>query len=71
MIQFTPILLGLAETLVPLQFSGDFLTYALVFFALALVAALVGYGNVAGVSMEIARIFVILFVVFAVVALLL
>ncbi len=62
---------GLAEALVPLQFSGDFLTYAIVFFVLAIVAALVGFGNVAGVSMEIARIFVILFVVFAVVALLL
>lgn len=57
--------------LVPLQFSGDFLTYALVFFVLAIVAALVGFGNVAGVSMEIARILVLLFLVFAVIALIL
>ena len=69
--ELTSTLADLAGVLVPLQFSGDFLTYAIVFFVLAIVAALVGFGNVAGVSMEIARIFVILFVVFAVVALLL
>ena len=64
-------LADLASTLVPLQFSGDFLAYALAFFVLAIVAALVGFGNVAGISMEIARIFVILFLVFAIVALIL
>ena len=71
MTSFTAALVGRAATLVPLQFSGDFLAYALVFFVLAIVAAIVGYGNVAGISMEIARIFVVLFVVFAIVALLL
>ena len=58
--------------LVPLQlFSGEFLYYALVFFVLALVAALVGFRGVAGISMEIARIFVLLFVVLAIVTLVL
>lgn len=71
MTPLTSTLADIARTLVPLQFSGDFLTYALVFFVLAIVAAVVGYGNVAGISMEIARIFVILFVVFAIVALIL
>ena len=59
------------QTLFPLLFSGDFLTYALAFFVLAIVAALVGSQDVAGISMEIARIFVILFLVFAIVALVL
>lgn len=56
----------------PLQlFSGEFLYYALVFFVLALVAALVGFRGVAGISMGIARIFVLLFLVIAIVTLLL
>lgn len=56
----------------PLQlFSSEFLYYALVFFALALVAALVGFRGVAGISMEIARIFVLLFVVLAIITLVL
>jgi uncharacterized membrane protein YtjA (UPF0391 family) len=54
---------------VPLQ-SG-FLRYALVFFVLAIVAGLVGFRNVAGISMEIARIFVLIFLVLAIVSLLL
>ncbi|MFC4359347.1 DUF1328 domain-containing protein [Halobium salinum] len=57
--------------LAPLQFSGEFLYYALVFFVLALVAAFVGFRGVAGISMEIARIFVLLFVVLAIVAIIL
>lgn len=56
----------------PLQlFSGRFLYYALVFFVLALVAALVGFRGVAGISMEIARIFILLFLVLAVITLIL
>lgn len=55
----------------PLQLSGDFLWLAIVFFGLALVAALVGFRGVAGVSMEIARILVLAFVVLAVIALIL
>lgn len=56
---------------VPLQFSGDFLYLAIVFFVLAVVAALFGARGVAGVSMEIAKWLVIIFVVLAVVSLLL
>ena len=59
-------------TAVPLQIGGGgFLYWAVIFFVLALVAAAVGARGVAGVSMEIARIFVLVFVVLAVVALLL
>lgn len=56
----------------PLQlFSGNFLQYAVVFFVLALVAALVGARGVAGVSMTIAKWFVIIFVVLAILSLVL
>ena len=56
----------------PLQmFSGQFLQYALVFFVLAILAALVGARGVAGITMEIARIFVLIFVVLAIVSLVL
>lgn len=56
---------------VPLQFSGEFLQYALVFFVLAIVAWLVGFRGIAGISMEIARILVLVFLVLAVISLLL
>ncbi|AXG05873.1 DUF1328 domain-containing protein [Haloplanus rubicundus] len=56
----------------PLQlFSGEFLEYAIVFFMLALLATLVGARGVAGISMEIARIFVLLFLVLAIVSIVL
>ena len=59
-------------TAVPLQMGGgSFLYWALIFFVLAIVAAAVGARGVAGVSMEIARIFVLIFIILAVVALLL
>ncbi|SEH12783.1 Protein of unknown function [Natronorubrum sediminis] len=51
--------------------GGDFLYWALIFFVLAVVAAAVGARGVAGISMEIARIFVLVFIILAVVALLL
>ena len=57
--------------MVPLQFSGDFLWLAIVFFVLALVAALVGFRDIAGISMEIAKILILVFIVLAVIALLL
>ena len=61
-----------SPVLAPLQlFSGDFLQLAIVFFVLALVAALVGARGVAGISMEIAKWFIIIFVVLAVVSLVL
>lgn len=58
-----------SSAVVPLQFSGNFLWLAIAFFVLALVAALVGFRGVAGVSMEIARIFILVFLVIAVIAL--
>lgn len=61
-----------ALTAVPLQLGGGgFLWYAVVFFVLAIVAGLVGFRGVAGISMSIARIFVLIFLVLAVVSLLL
>jgi uncharacterized membrane protein YtjA (UPF0391 family) len=57
--------------LVPLQFSGEFLQYAVVFFVLAVLATLVGARGIAGITMEIARLFVLLFIVLAVISLLL
>ncbi len=60
------------EALLPLQMMGSgFLYYALVFFVLALVAGLVGVRGVAGISMEIARIFVFIFLVLAILSLVL
>jgi uncharacterized membrane protein YtjA (UPF0391 family) len=56
----------------PLQlFSGQFVELALLFFVLALVAALVGARGLAGLSMTIAKWFVIAFVVLALVSLVL
>lgn len=58
--------------LTPLQFfTGEFLQYAIVFFVLALVAGLFGARGVAGISMEIARWFIIIFIVLTIVALVL
>ncbi len=60
------------EATLPLQTGGgQFLYWALVFFVLAILAAAIGARGVAGVSMEIARIFVLIFIVLAIVALLL
>ena len=59
-------------TTVPLQIAGGgFLWLAVVFFVLALVAAVVGMRGVAGLSMSVARILVFVFLVLAVVSLLL
>ena len=51
--------------------TGDFLHFAIVFFVLAIIAAAVGASGVAGISMEVARIFVLLFIILMVVALVL
>lgn len=59
------------DLFVPAQFSGEFLQYAIVFFVLAIIAAAVGARDVASISMEIARIFVIVFLVLAVLSLIL
>ena len=59
-------------TAIPLQIGGGgFLYWALIFFVLAILAAAVGARGVAGISMEIARIFVLIFIILAIVALLL
>lgn len=63
---------GVNALVQPLQlFTGEFLTYAIIFFVLALVAAVVGARGIAGISMEIARIFVLIFLVLAIVSLVL
>jgi len=51
-----------------LQFSGGFIELAVVFFILALVAAAVGASGVAGISMQIAKWFVIIFIVLAIIS---
>lgn len=56
---------------VPLQLTGDFLWLAVVFFVFALIAWAVGARGMAGISMEIARIFIVVFVILAIVSLLL
>ncbi|WP_257299927.1 DUF1328 family protein [Haloarchaeobius sp. FL176] len=53
---------------IPLQ-SGSLLGLAIVFFALALAAAVVGARGIAGMSMEIARILVLVFLVLAILSL--
>lgn len=53
----------------PLQLGGGFIELAILFFILAVVAAVVGASGVAGISMTIAKWFVIIFVVLAVVSL--
>mgnify|MGYP000448033058 FL=1 len=56
----------------PLQFfTGNFITLAIAFFLLAIVAALLGARGVAGLSMEIAKWLVLVFLVLAIVSLVL
>jgi uncharacterized membrane protein YtjA (UPF0391 family) len=54
-----------------LQFSGDFIELAVLFFVIAIVAAVLGASGVAGLSMTIAKWLVIVFLVLAVVSVLL
>ena len=62
----------LATALLPLQsLGGDFLYLAVLFFVLAIVAGVLGAGGVAGLSMDIAKWLVIIFVVLAVISLIL
>jgi uncharacterized membrane protein YtjA (UPF0391 family) len=56
----------------PLQmFSGDFLSLAVVFIILAIIAGVVGARGVAGISMAAAKWLIIIFVVLAVISLIL
>lgn len=71
MLQAIPVVLAAGATpptmtFVVQFFTGEFIQYALLFFVLALVAAVVGARRVAGVSMAIAKWFIILFLVLAV-----
>ncbi|WP_123620923.1 DUF1328 domain-containing protein [Halorubrum sp. CSM-61] len=59
------------ELSMPLQFSGDFLELAVLFFIIAIVAAVLGARGVAGLSMTVAKWLVIVFLVLAVISLLL
>ncbi|WP_254274477.1 DUF1328 domain-containing protein [Haloarcula marina] len=52
---------------VPLQLGGNFLELAVLFLILAIVAAVLGARGVAGLSMDIAKWLVIIFVVLAIV----
>lgn len=52
---------------VPLQFVGGFVELAVLFLILALVAAVLGARGVAGLSMDIAKWLVIIFVILAIV----
>jgi uncharacterized membrane protein YtjA (UPF0391 family) len=61
----------LATALLPLQFSGGFLGWAITFFVIALVAAVAGFRGVAGLSMSAAKLLVVVFLVLAVVSLVL
>jgi len=70
MISLTVGLLAIASA--PLQiFGGGFLTLAVLFVVLAIIAAALGAGGVAGMSMDIAKWLVIIFVILAVVSFLL
>ncbi|WP_232701899.1 DUF1328 domain-containing protein [Halobacterium wangiae] len=70
---FTPAALVEAGTvaqfgqLTPLQFGGDLISLAVFFLILALVAAVLGSRGIAGLSMDIAKWLIIIFVVLAVV----
>lgn len=52
----------------PLLFSGDFLYLGVLFLVIALVAGVLGARDIAGFSMEIARLLIILFVVLAIIS---
>lgn len=61
-----------ATALVPLQaFGGSFLYLAVVFVVLAIIAAVLGAGGIAGMSMDIAKWLVIIFIILAVLSLVL
>lgn len=55
----------------PLQFGGDLIGLAILFLVLAIIAAIFGARGIAGLSMDIAKWLVIIFVVLAIVTFLL
>ncbi len=64
----TALYLSASEQLAPLQFGGGFIELAVLFLVLAVVAAILGAGGIAGVSMQIGKWLVIIFVVLAVIS---
>jgi uncharacterized membrane protein YtjA (UPF0391 family) len=58
---------ALTVNVTPLQFGGGFIELAILFLILALVAGVLGARGVAGLSMEIAKWLVIIFVVLAII----
>lgn len=59
------------KTVSAMVFSGEFLSWAIIFFVLALISAAIGARGVAGISMSIARIFVFIFLILALVSIIL
>lgn len=54
--------------LLPLQFGGDLIGLVVLFIVLAIIAAVVGASGIAGLSMDIAKWLIIIFVVLAIVS---
>ncbi len=54
--------------LAPLQFGGGFIELAILFLILAVVAGILGAKGIAGLSMQIAKWLVIIFVVLAIIS---
>ena len=65
--QAAPDTTALAQ-LAPLQLGGGFIELAILFLILALVAGVLGARGVAGLSMEIAKWLVIIFIVLAIIS---
>ncbi|MFT4949461.1 MAG: uncharacterized membrane protein YtjA (UPF0391 family) [Natronomonas sp.] len=59
---------AVAPHTLPLQFGGGLIELAILFLVLALVAAVLGARGVAGLSMDIAKWLVIIFVVLAIIS---
>lgn len=57
-----------AAQFVPLQFGGGFIELAILFLILAVVAAVLGARGIAGLSMEIAKWLIIIFVILAIIS---
>jgi uncharacterized membrane protein YtjA (UPF0391 family) len=67
-LQSIPSVSAVAPHTLPLQFGGGLIELAVLFLILALVAAVLGVRGVAGLSMDIAKWLVIIFVVLAIVS---
>ncbi|MCU4719157.1 DUF1328 domain-containing protein [Halapricum hydrolyticum] len=60
--------LSTSAQIVPLQFGGGFIELAILFLVLAVVAAILGARGIAGLSMQIAKWLVIIFVILAIIS---